>query len=367
MTSKAFGLAQLGNAYADGALSNRNKIINGAMTIDQRNAGAAVVNGGFVVDRFQTILTAITSLTSSSQRVTDVPAGSGFNNSYRVTVTSAATAYGSGGRFGLLQRIEGFNTADLMFGTASASPVTLSFWVRASVTGTYSVGLLNNDSTRAYPATYTINTANTWEYKTITVPGETTGTWLTDNGRGIQLEFCLGADSSRLGTANAWNSAFVVGATGTTLLSNTLNATWQITGVQLEAGDTATPFEHRSYGAELALCQRYLPSTFLRTANNQISVAQALSSTIAVAVIPWNVTPRVPPTGISTSAASGFYITNANANTAFTASVLAFELSSNVAGTIRVTHANNAASAGNMVGFYSNTSGAAILWNGCEL
>ena len=258
MTSKAFGLAQLGNAYADGALSNRNKIINGAMTIDQRNAGAAVVNGGFVVDRFQTILTAITSLTSSSQRVTDVPAGSGFNNSYRVTVTSAATAYGSGGRFGLLQRIEGFNTADLMFGTASASPVTLSFWVRASVTGTYSVGLLNNDSTRAYPATYTINTANTWEYKTITVPGETTGTWLTDNGRGIQLEFCLGADSSRLGTANAWNSAFVVGATGTTLLSNTLNATWQITGVQLEAGDTATPFEHRSYGQELALCQRYL-------------------------------------------------------------------------------------------------------------
>jgi len=242
--------------------SLRNRIINGAMVIDQRNAGAAITTGDYALDRFQTVVTAITSLVITSQQVTDAPSNSGFNYSYKYTVTTAATAYGSGGRTGILHRIEGYNSADLMFGTANAKSVTLSFWVKSSVTGTYSVGFLNNDSTRAFPATYTVNSANTWEYKTITLAGCPDGTWLTTNGRGIQVEFCLGADASRLGTANTWNNAFVTGATGTTLLSNTAGATFYITGVQLEKGSTATSFDYRPYGTELQLCQRYFETSY---------------------------------------------------------------------------------------------------------
>ena len=235
----------------------RNRIINGAMVIDQRNAGGSVSNGAYAVDRWQTVLTAVSGLTTSSQRTNDVPLGSGFTNSYRVTITAAATSHDTNGRCGILQRIEGYNFADAGFGSGSARPITISFWVKASVAGMYSIGLLNNDSTRAFPATYSINYANTWEFKTITVPGETSGTWLTTDGRGLQLEFCLGANASRLGTANTWNSSFVTGATGTTLITNTVNATFNLTGVQVEIGSVATPFERRSFATELQLCQRY--------------------------------------------------------------------------------------------------------------
>jgi hypothetical protein len=253
-----------GLSFGDGTSQNtaasgfgfKNRIINGDMRIDQRNFGASVTSG-YAVDRWQTILTAISSLNVTSQQVTDVPSGQGFTNSYKVTVTSAATSYGSGGRFGILQRIEGNNFADFMFGSASAKQLVLSFWVKASITGTYSVGLLNNDSSRAYPVTYTINAANTWEYKTLIVNGDTLGTWLTNSGRGLQVEFCLGADSSRLGTANTWNSAFVVGASSTTQLSNTNGATFYLTGVQIEKGSIATNFDYRPYGYEFDLCRRY--------------------------------------------------------------------------------------------------------------
>ena len=235
----------------------RNRIINGAMVIDQRNAGAAVTGQNFAVDRFQTVITAVTSAALSSQQVTDAPSNSGFIYSYKYTVTTAATSFGTGGRTGILYRIEGYDFADFVFGTTNAKTITFSFWVKSSVTGTYSIGFSNADSTRGYPATYTINSANTWEYKTIVIGGCVDGTWLTTNGRGIQIEFCLGADTSRLGTANIWNNAFVTGATGTTQLVNTVNATFQITGVQLEKGNIATSFDVRPYGTELALCQRY--------------------------------------------------------------------------------------------------------------
>jgi hypothetical protein len=254
----------------------KNRIINGGMVIDQRNAGVAITGGGFALDRFQTVLTGITSLVVASQQVTDAPSNSGFNYSYKYTVTTAATAYSTGGRTGILHRIEGYNSADFMFGTVNAKSVTFSFWVKSSVTGTYSVGFLNDDSSRAYPATYTVNSANTWEYKTITIAGCPDGTWLTTNGRGIQVEFCLGADTSRLGTANTWNSAFVVGATGTTLLSNTVGATFQVTGVQLEKGSTATSFDYRPYGTEEQLCQRY----YRITGQGSIAVVRAATQVV---------------------------------------------------------------------------------------
>jgi hypothetical protein len=163
----------------------------------------------------------------------------------------------SADRFAFTQLIEGFNTADLAWGTASAKTVTLSFWVRSSLTGTFGGALQNNDATRSYPFTYTINAANTFEYKTVTIAGDTTGTWLTDNQTGIGVRFSLGTGTTYSGTAGAWAAADYRSATGAVSLVGTNGATLYITGVQLEVGSTATSFDYRPYGTELALCQRY--------------------------------------------------------------------------------------------------------------
>jgi hypothetical protein len=233
-----------------------NRIINGAMTIDQRNAGAAIASG-YAIDRFQTVLTGIPSLVISSQQSTNVPTGSGFTNSYFTTVTTPATSYSTGGRYGILHRIEGNNVSDFLFGSASAKVVTISFWVRASVTGQYSVTIYNSDSNRAYPAIYTISAVDAWEKKVITIQGDNTGVWLTDNGRGFQVEWALGNDASILGTPDVWNSAFITGATGNVRISDTSGATFYITGVQLEAGSTASPFAHENVGDTLRKCERF--------------------------------------------------------------------------------------------------------------
>ena len=255
MTSKAFGLAQLGNAYSDGALSSRNKIINGSMTIDQRNAGAAVTaSGAFPVDRFLQAFSGGEVAISSQQ---DSSAPTGFVNSTKITITTAEVSVGADDRVAFQHRIEGTNVADLAWGTANAKTTTLSFWVRSSVTGNFGGVVRNSANDRSYPFTYAILVADTWEYKTVTIAGDTSGTWLTTTGTGLVVNFSLMAGTNFVGTAGVWAAAGVQGATGQVQLATTLNATWYITGVQLEVGDTATPFEHRSYGQELALCQRY--------------------------------------------------------------------------------------------------------------
>jgi hypothetical protein len=235
----------------------RNRIINGDMNIDQRNAGASVTvpnnDNFYTLDRWQIVED--TNCALSAQQITDAPTG--FQNSLRVTVTTAATSIGSSAIGIVEQRIEGFNTADLAFGTASASTITLSFWVKSSLTGNFSGSLRNAAGNRSYPFSYTINAANTWEQKTITVPGETTGTWVTNNGIGMRVTFAIGSGSNRLGTANAWSTSSLDGVTGSTALVSTLNATWQLTGVQLEKGFTATNFDVIPYGTEFMLCQRY--------------------------------------------------------------------------------------------------------------
>ena len=274
MTSKAFGLAQLGNAYSDGALSNRNKIINGAMTIDQRNAGAAVTLGAtasFPVDRWKSHED--TDGSATAQQVSDAPAG--FSNSIKVTVTSTDASLTGLQYFDVRQQIEGYNIADLSFGTAAAKAVTISFWVKSSVTGTYGGGISNGAFNRSYPFTYSISAADTWEYKTITISGDTSGTWTTTNGTGMYLFFNLGSGPDYAGTAGQWNAAGDLAATGTTNLIATSGATFYITGVQLEVGDTATPFEHRSYGTELDLCLRYfekIENSFYLVATNVVGV-----------------------------------------------------------------------------------------------
>ena len=245
----------------------KNRIINGAMMIDQRNAGAAIAGGGggYPVDRFSAFATGVTSSVITVQQVSDAPTG--FINSLKFTVTTAGTGYGAGGRSGVYQRIEGYNVADFVFGAAGAATITLSFWVKSSIAGAFSGSLSNNAGDRSYPFSYTINSTGTWEQKTITIAGDITGTWLKDNGRGINVEWCLGAEAAKLGTANTWASTWYTGVTGTTALINTLNATFQITGVQLEKGSTATSFDYRPFGTELALCQRYYES---RTTNGNM-------------------------------------------------------------------------------------------------
>jgi hypothetical protein len=232
----------------------KNRLINGAMMIDQRNAGAEITptNTQFSLDRWQAIMAQSSKFTLLQSSL----APTGFVNSLRVTSSSAYTV-GSSEFFFIRQRIEGLNVADLGWGTASASTVTLSFWVRSSLTGTFGGSFRNSDATRTYPFSYTISVANTWEQKIVTVAGDTSGTWLTTNGVGIELDFTLGAGSTFQGTANTWSGSNYLAPTGSTSVVGTNGATFYITGVQLEKGSTATSFDYRPYGTELQLCQRY--------------------------------------------------------------------------------------------------------------
>ena len=267
--SPAFVLAADGSATANLSSVNggpiagsRNRIINGDMRIDQRNAGASVsVNSAsspYCPDRFEARIQQATA-GMTAQQSTTVPAG--FINSLLMTVTNT-TAPAAGNRVHIRQIIEGFNVADLGWGSASAQTVTLSFWVRSSVTGTYGVGFINSAENRSYVGTYIVNTANAFEYKTITLPGDTSGTWITNNSNGIRLVFDLGSGTSFNATANAWVAQEACRTSGCVNFQQNSGATFYITGVQLEPGSTATPFERRSYGQELALCQRYFEKTF---------------------------------------------------------------------------------------------------------
>jgi hypothetical protein len=228
------------------------------MVIDQRNAGASVTqttSGGYTVDRWSIYGTQNSKFTVQ-QNAGSITPPAGFTN-YAGCTSSSAYSITSTDRFQFQQPVEGFNIADLGWGTANAKTVTLSFWVRSSLTGTFGGSIYNNGTDRSYPIAYTISSANTWEQKSITIAGDTSGTWLTTNGIGLNVLFSLGAGSTLSGTAGAWASAFYVSSTGAVSVVGTNTATFYITGVQLEAGTTASPFEYRQYGTELALCERY--------------------------------------------------------------------------------------------------------------
>ena len=240
------------------ALGMRNRIINGDMRIDQRNAGASVtptVSATYTLDRWNARLS-VASKFSVQQNAGSVTPPAGFVNYLGCTSLSAYTV-GSSETFTIQQIIEGLNCSDLAWGTANAKTVTLSFQVYSSLTGTFGGTIQNSASNRSYPFSYTVSAANTWEQKSVTIPGDTTGTWLTTNGIGIRLNFSLGTGSSISGTAGAWSGSNLFSATGATSVVGTNGATFYVTGVQLEVGSVATPFERRPYGTELALCQRY--------------------------------------------------------------------------------------------------------------
>jgi hypothetical protein len=247
-----------GNAIS----GTRNRIINGSMEIDQRNAGASVTlnnSGGYTVDRWACSAEGGSGTgTATVQRVADAPVG--FSSSLKYTVTNAKTP-ASTNAFYIYQSIEGQNIIDFAFGTASAKTVTLSFWVKCSLTGTFS-GFIRTQipaiTYRSYIFNYTINSANTWEYKTVTAPGDTEAVPNLNNGLGIGILFDMGTGSTyQTSTLNTWQTGNFYRSTSSTSLISTNGATFQLTGVQLELGSVATPFERRSIGQELALCQRY--------------------------------------------------------------------------------------------------------------
>jgi hypothetical protein len=326
------------------------------MVIDQRNAGASVTanNGVFGVDRFGFSMVASSKGTSQQSSV----APSGFINSLLFT-SSAATSVSSTDFYSLYQRIEGLNTADLAWGTADAKTVTLSFWVRSSLTGIFGGAITNSAFNRSYPFTYTINSANTFEYKTITIAGDTTGTWLTNNGIGMLVQFGLGVGSTLSGTAGAWSASGLISATGATSVVGTSGATFYITGVQLERGTQATSFEYRQYGTELALCQRYLP----KFSDNYGGQGQCAAATQAYIIFKFPVTTRTAATGIVTSGGTGQTITNsAMGNVALTAA--AFSSGGVDSGMVFCSVASGL-TAGDATTY--NTNGGIIYFTGCEL
>jgi hypothetical protein len=285
-------------------VNNRNRIINGDMRIDQRNAGANVStstpNDYYITDRWIIQNRASAGVVDAEQ---DTEAPTGFTNSLKLTVTTIDNSLTGVETFITEQRIEGLNIDDLAWGTASAKTVTLSFWVRSSVTGQHGGALLASTQTSAsYPFAYTINSADTWEYKTITVPGPTIGTWLTTNGVGMRVRFSLGTNSTYQNPAGSWVAARSDSSTGSVNVLETLNATWYITGVQLEVGSVATPFERRPYGTELALCQRYYEKTLSQgttSASGQTSgalIGIASSTTNIAAQWTFKQTKRATPT-----------------------------------------------------------------------
>lgn len=239
---------------AGNASSFKNRIINGNMTIDQRNAGASVTTSVlqsivYTLDRWAYYNDVVSKRTIQQSSV----APAGFKNSLLVTVISTDT---TGPQQWLAQVVEGLNISDLNWGTADAKPLMLSFWIRSSVTGQMGGSLQNSATNMSYPFAYTINSANTWEYKTVSITGPTTGTFLTTNGSGFRLLFENGP-GFQAATAGSWVAQNTTTATGSVNLCATNGATWYITGVQVEVGTVATSFDFRSIGTELFLCQRY--------------------------------------------------------------------------------------------------------------
>jgi len=266
-----------GSAQTSATRPFLNRIINGAMVIDQRNAGASVTpaDAAYTLDRYGNV-SSQSSKFSVQQNAGSVTPPVGFANYLGVTSLSAYSVP-SNELFTLYQNIEGFNTADLQWGTANAKTITISFWVRSSLTGTFGGSVANNAFDRSYPYSYTISAANTWEYKTITIAGDTTGTWVgATNGIGMRVYFPIGVGSDFTGTAGAWQAAGDVSSTGATSVVGTNGATFYITGVQLEVGSTATSFDYRPYGTELALCQRYFERSYdIGTATGTVTNAGA--------------------------------------------------------------------------------------------
>jgi hypothetical protein len=341
----------------------KNRLINGDMTFDQRNNGASVAGnntGAYTLDRWRYFNTQINKFTVQ-QNAGSVTPPPGFTNYLGVTSSSAYSIISSD-YFDITQPIEGFNTADLAWGTANAQPVTVSFWVRSSLTGTFGGGVTNSAYNRSYPFPYTINAANTWEYKTITIPGDTTGTWLTNNSRGIELGFGLGNGSANSGTANTWQSGWAASPTGAVSVVGTNGATWYITGVQLEKGSTATSFDYLSYGTELALCQRYFTRLGGLANYTMFGTGMFRNTTTGNIITVLPVQMRTSPT-VTFSSASNFFVSQGTSNV--TPSAINIDQPSPLSLMIDAT--TSATTTGNATRIFAANTTAAVIDSSAEL
>jgi hypothetical protein len=351
------------NLGAGDASLMKNRIINGAMVIDQRNAGASVTptNGQYTLDRWESVLTQASKYTVQ-QNAGSVTPPAGFTNYLGIT-SSSAYSIASGDLFGLRQAIEGFNVADLGWGTANAKTVTISAWVRSSLTGTFGGSILNSAQNRSYPFSYTISSANTWTQISVTIAGDTSGTWLTTNGVGMYVFFGLGAGATYSGTAGAWSGSTFYSATGATSVVGTSGATFYITGVQLEVGSSATGYEYRQYGTELALCQRYYYRTE-KNGNYSTPTGYAISTTQAYLPVNFPVTMRTRPTALEQSGTASDYqlIRFGNGAGVNCSSVPVFNYATPDIGTITLTVSSGLVNSG-AGSVYFNNSNAYFGWS----
>jgi hypothetical protein len=303
--SNAVSIAQGGSNN----VTMRNRIINGAMNVNQYNSGASFTptSGSYIVDRFQYQGSQSGKFTAQQLSASPPP---NFGNYMGMTVASPVTV-GSGDYFLLRQNIEGFSTYDFGFGTSSAKALTLSFWVYSSLTGSFGASIENYAENRSIPLSYTISVANTWTYITIPIPADTSGTWVgATNAGSMRLNISLGVGSSYSGTAGSWTNAPTFQPTGSVSVVATSGAVFYITGVQVEAGTTATPFEYRQYGTELALCQRYCLNVNSANCNgsyNRYAYGECNSTTQISADVFFPVQMRTYPS-LTTPAANQFCI-----------------------------------------------------------
>jgi hypothetical protein len=296
----ATGTVNVGGGNISPQTGFKNRIINGAMTIDQRNAGAAVTpsvagpTAQYIMDRFRLFYTAASKITI--QQTTDAPPG--FTYSAKLTVASSYNPTVADDQYFFGTSFEADNIGDFAFGTASAATATVSFWIKSSVTGTYSLSWVNSANNRSYVQTFTISSANTWEQKAITISGDTSGTWInTGNARHSFVQIMLGNGSNfDTSTVGSWQSANVRATSGSVeFVAQANGSTMFITGFQLEKGSTATPFEYRSIGTELALCQRYYEFSSLF----QVFSGNVTSGEIYYNPVRFSVTKRAAPTVVA--------------------------------------------------------------------
>jgi len=353
VTSTSGGILGAGNASI-----MKNRIINGAMVINQRGGNPYTVSAGdYTLDRYQAQSQPSASVFSVAQSST---APTGFNNSMLVT-SLANTSLGATAYYYIAQKIEGYNVADLGFGTANAKTVTLSFWVQSSLTGTFGGAISNSAEDRNYPFSYSIPVANTWTQISVTIAGDTTGTWLKTNGIGLSVRFGLGVGTTYSATAGSWtSSAYVASATGATSVVGTNGATFYITGVQLEVGSSATGFEYRQYTTELSLCQRYLPAWIGAQAVQ--AQGQASSGTLAYIPLQYPVQARTAPTGLTSTSTST--IVSSSSGSGIAVSTLTFVQASNMSALVSAT-VSSGLTAGNASFLIFNNGN--LLLTGCEL
>ena len=335
---------------SSGLYGFKNRILNGLMVLDQRNAGASVTptNQQYGIDRWQYSLSQTSKLTA--QQSTTAPTGFKYSN---LITSSSAYSVGASEVFLFRQKVEGYNVADLGWGAVGAQAITVSFWVRSSLTGTFGGAVRNENQDRSFPFSYTINVANTWEQKTVAVSGDTSGTWVTNNGTGLELAFSMGSGSTVSNTAGSWYAGSFASATGATSVVGTNGATFYITGVQLEKGSTATSFDYRPYPVEFSMCQRYYQKVTTSESGKGIGVGFYYTITTAIAQIPFQTYMRATPTAdvnsgtnyfslFTNGAGDGFDTVSLNEASTYTAAVTNTTQVSGVAGMAGQFKTNNA-------------------------